>query len=178
MHNSTHPLLQAFVLPMVQGTSENAAWRIAKNGFGTVAITDDGYYGRGIYFTSSLEYASHYAQDTPEGKTFLISAVLPGNSFPVSEHPFTLSEEGSVSKQKNPKGYLGQACRAGYQSHYTIVSAKNVNSAFPIRGELENKKTADELVVFEASHALPLFLVHTKGFLLPSSHFIKPMKLK
>jgi len=52
---------KAFVLPVVQGTSENAAFRIIKNGFGTVASLDDGYYGLGMYFTSSFKYSSRYA---------------------------------------------------------------------------------------------------------------------
>jgi len=43
---------KAFVLPVVQGTSENAAFRIIKNGFGTVTSLD-GWYGRGMYFASS-----------------------------------------------------------------------------------------------------------------------------
>jgi len=33
---------KAFVLPVVQGTSENAAFRIIKNGFGTVTSLDAG----------------------------------------------------------------------------------------------------------------------------------------
>ena len=53
---------QAFVVPVVQGTSENAAFRIIKNGFGTVPSLDDGFYGRGMYFTSSFKYGSKYAK--------------------------------------------------------------------------------------------------------------------
>jgi len=32
---------------MIQGTIENAAWKIIENGFGTAATLDDGYYGKG-----------------------------------------------------------------------------------------------------------------------------------
>ena len=65
---------------MVQGTSENAAYRIIKNGFGMVAAVDDGYYGRGIYFTSRMKYASRYAHFSPSNgcKVFLVSLVIPG----------------------------------------------------------------------------------------------------
>jgi len=79
---------KAFVLPVVQGTSENAAFRIIKNGFGTVGSVDDGYYGRGMYFTSRLQYAARYAQITPHGKVFLIALTVPGNPYPVTEPPF------------------------------------------------------------------------------------------
>ena len=37
------------MLPVVQGTSENAAFRIIKNGFGTVASVDDGYFGLEVF---------------------------------------------------------------------------------------------------------------------------------
>jgi len=35
------------MIPMIQGTIEDAAWKISKNGFGTVATSDEGFYGRG-----------------------------------------------------------------------------------------------------------------------------------
>jgi len=89
---------------MVQGTSQNGAMRIAKNGFGVTATTDDGYYGRGIYFTSYLKYASCYAQKTENGKIFLLSVVIPGNPFPVSEHPFSVDENGKIVESMNTKG--------------------------------------------------------------------------
>ena len=33
---------------MIQGTIENAAWKIVENGFGTVASLDEGCYGKGL----------------------------------------------------------------------------------------------------------------------------------
>ena len=104
---------------MIQGTTENAAFRIVKNGFATTASLDDGYYGRGIYFTSLMRYAATYSKGTPQGKVFLVCLSVPGNSFPVTEVPFLRD-----GKSPNPKGYLGQACRGGYQSHYVVVSSK------------------------------------------------------
>jgi len=43
---------KVFVLPMLQGTSENGAWKIAENGFATVATLDEGYYGKGFFSIS------------------------------------------------------------------------------------------------------------------------------
>ena len=34
---------------MLQGTIEDAAWKISENGFGTVATRDEGYYGKGFF---------------------------------------------------------------------------------------------------------------------------------
>ena len=135
---------QAFVLPVVQGTSENAAFRIIKNGFGTVASLDDGFYGRGMYFTTSLKYASTYAHPSPHGNVFLIALTVPGNPYPVTEPPLN-----------NPTSLLGQACQAGYQSHYLETD---------LRGDPAlnaGDRYGDELVVFEGSQTLPLFLVYT-----------------
>ena len=103
---------------MFRGTSENAAFRIIKNGFGTVASVDDGFYGRGMYFTSSFKYASSYAQITPHGKVFLIALTVPGNSYPVTEPPFVgdVNSNGGGVKTKNPAGLVSQPCQKGYQS--------------------------------------------------------------
>ena len=72
------------VIPMIQGTSEVAAWKICGQGFGIVASTDKGYYGQGVYFTSQVQYAAKY---TPSAKVFIMAAVIPGNVFPVVEDP-------------------------------------------------------------------------------------------
>jgi len=104
------------VLSMLHGTTEEVAWKICLNGFGIVAKVDAGYYGKGMYFTSSLSYATAYAEDSKQkyakDKTapnaFVVAAVAPGNPFPVIEHP---KEKGS---------FLGQACQTGYQSHYVL----------------------------------------------------------
>jgi len=189
-NDGSHP----FVVPMIHGTSENAAFRVMEGGFGTVAGLDDGYYGRGMYFTSDLRYANMYAEiqakkAKPTGpwgaNVFLIAAVLPGNPYPVTEYPFIPKREkdgrlvdplqfemdptleGTDKRKRNPFGLLGQACKAGFQSHYTIVDSVHSGSAFPTQhGDFDDQQKArrvsDELVVFEGAQALPLFLVYYK----------------
>ena len=134
---------------MIQGTTENAAWRIAKNGFGTVATMDKGYYGQGMYFTSQIAYASKYTQGE---NTFLVSLVVPGNTFPVTESP-TLANKKDI----NPDGYLGAPCKSGYQSHYVAVNMGGNNHGYPVTEDF-GRAGVDELVVFETAQALPLFL--------------------
>jgi len=174
-NDGSHP----FVVPMIHGTSENAAFRVMEGGFGTVAGLDDGYYGRGMYFTSDLRYANMYAKEIdaksqPGVKVFLIAAVLPGNPYPVTEHPFVVpfvtneSIEGDDKRKRNPLGLLGQACKAGFQSHYTVVDSVHSGSAFPTQhGDFDDqgkaRRVSDELVVFEGAQALPLFLVYYKA---------------
>jgi len=123
-NNQTRPR----VVSMLQGTSEGAAWKICQQGFGVVGTTDDGFYGAGVYFTSKLGYADKYAKSGPDGsKAFVVSMVIPGNSFPVVEHPFidppvyVKDKKGKSVKKANTDGYKGKACLSGYQSHFTLV---------------------------------------------------------
>ena len=146
------------VVPMLQGTSEGAVWQICQQGFGVVGTLDDGFYGAGVYFTSKLGYADKYAKSGSDGsKPFIVSMVIPGNSFPVVEHPF--AADGSSA---NPSGFKGKGCRGGYQSHFTLVDGRDINTAFPLRGHIDPATAADELVTFDSSQALPLFVFYTR----------------
>ena len=112
-----NPALPA-VLPMLQGTTEEAVWQICQQGFAVVATTDGGFFGQGIYFTSNINYASQYAGDAPHdpnSKVFLLALVIPGNSYPVTEVPHL------PNGRRNPRGLFGKGCQTGYQSHFTIV---------------------------------------------------------
>jgi len=100
-------------VPMLQGTREGAVWQICQQGFGVVGTTDDGFYGAGVYFTSKLGYADKYAKSGPDGsKPFIVSMVIPGNSFPVVEHPFVSEKDkkGTPVRKANADGYKGKAC--------------------------------------------------------------------
>ena len=83
-------------MPAFQGTSEGGAFGIISNGFGITATLDDGYFGKGIYFTTNMKYASKYARNGKigKGKVYLLSLVMTANSFPIIEHPFQKDENG------------------------------------------------------------------------------------
>jgi len=147
------------VVPMLQGTSEGAVSQICQQGFGVVGTTDDGFYGAGVYFTSKLGYADKYATRGADGsKPFIVSMVIPGNSFPVVEHPFAADGSGRA----NSSGYKGKACRAGYQSNFTLVDGRDIYTAFPLRGSFDTATATDELVTFDSSQTLPLFVFYTQ----------------
>jgi len=157
------------VVPMLQGTSESAVWQICQQGFGVVGTLDDGFYGAGVYFTSKLGYADKYAKSGPDGsKPFIVSMVIPGNSFPVVEHPFVdppvyeKDKKGITVRKANADGFKGKACYSGYQSHFTLVEGRDINTTFPLRGPIDAATAADELVTFDSSQALPLFVFYTK----------------
>ena len=44
----------SIIVPMLHGTSTTIAWKIAQTGFANTSTRDLGFYGSGIYFTSSL----------------------------------------------------------------------------------------------------------------------------
>ena len=78
---------------------------------------------------------------------FLIALTVPGNPYPVTEPP----------SDDNPTSLRGQACQAGYQSHYLEATQRGRPSANI--GDI----FGDELL-FEGSQTLPLFLVYTTQY--------------
>jgi len=134
--------------------------------------------------TSSLKYAELYskqAAETVHEPAFVIAAVIPGNSFPVVE-PAYLNRE--IEPIRNSGGFLGNACRPGYQSHsvigmdsilflsscvaqvepsVTIVNLTDFPDCHPLTpwNPMRNSNAVDELVV-QPSQALPLFVVKLK----------------
>ena len=98
---------------MLHGTNEETAWKIAEAGFGNAVLRNEGWFGNGIYFTRSLDYSWLYSSDSPQGRHVVLAMVVPGNSLPITEHPF------QTKQSTNKAGYYGAACEAGYQSHYT-----------------------------------------------------------
>jgi len=145
------------VIPMLQGTSESGAWSICEHGFANLAANDEGYFGRGIYFTRDVDYAKQFAKPVNGIRTYLVCLVLPGLSYPVTEVPFF-----GDAKRPNPKGFYGKGVFAGYHSHYTIVP-KGMLGAFPARDPYSPNEHSDELVIFQHAQALPLFLFTTQG---------------
>lgn len=145
------------MIPLAQrvglGTSRETAWKIVKSGFATVATIDEGYFGKGIYFTSDVNYAKYYAElaagkSRPRGKQCLIlSVVIPGNIYPVTED------------HKGPDSLLSKPCKGvGYQSHFTNVHSTR-DGNFGCVCNPPQPDNYDELVVFQDAQALPLFII-------------------
>ena len=82
-------------------------------------MLDDGYYGKGFYFTSSYDYAKLQSVRSQYGKVFLICAIIVGYSYPITEAPDTF---GLTS-------FVGKNAILGYQSHYVV--GKLIKLSFP-----------------------------------------------
>jgi hypothetical protein len=144
-HNASKPVP---IVPMIHGTSDKAVWQIIQTGFTTVSTLDEGWYGKGMYFTSYSEYASNYycrANDEGE-KILIITYVTPGNVYPVVEDPDVAEES-----------LKGKPFKNGYQSHYVLVNTQGKPSDV-----VNDGKIYDELVVFQEAQVIPKYVIHIK----------------
>jgi len=142
------------VIPMIQGTSIETAWKIAQTGFTTVATLDSGWYGRGVYFTSSVDYAKFYsglASKNNPTKCVILSMVVCGNVYPVREKKDINNDDEDVKKNSlEGKPIMS----SGYQSHFVIVDPQSGHICDPTQ-----QGSVDELVVFQDGQSLPMFII-------------------
>jgi len=164
------------VVPLVSGyTSKKAVESICSNGLKTVGGTDPGYFGKGIYFTSNIEYSKKY------GKNLLISWVIAGNVYPVIEFPEPVCSPKfyvenipnyqkptlyaqPVKSHKKPNGQV-----TTYDTHYTVVRPFTDEGAptttphyIPCELGTDFSMAFDEVVVFEGSHVIPIYLIEVE----------------
>jgi len=130
------------VVPVVHGTDADVAWKILDTGFSALSSLDAGFYGGGIYFTSSAQYALPYysAKSNP---AVLICLAIPGNVYPVTEHP------------QGENSLMGQAIKSGYQSHY-VLTTKDGN---PCKKREAPGSHYDELVLGQEAQVVPIAII-------------------
>lgn len=129
---------------MLHGTDNSIAWKIVTTGFVSLSTLDAGWYGKGIYFSSSAKYIIPY-YSSKKIPTIIISLVIPGNPYPVTEDP------------NSSESLIGAAPKEAYQSHYVLVNSNGL----PPGKEIQNP--LDELVIIQESQILPLFLLLPKN---------------
>jgi len=139
------------ILPVIHGTDMEVAWKICTNGFATLSSLDVGFYGSGIYFTTSTLYALQYFAGKKE-PCVILSFLIPGNALPIIEHP---------TLHKN--NFMGKVLVPGYQSHYVLTNLKG----FPQTRRLVTG-FYDEIVINQESQVCPAFI-----FQLDSTNFRK-----
>lgn len=131
------------IIPVLHGTDFTTAECIACTGFAALSSLDDGFFGKGIYFTTSLSYTLSYAC-AKRRPSVIISYVHMGNPFPVTED------------HKGPKSLKGRAIKAGYNSHVVLT---NKRGAVYDEKDLQDDVVCDEIVVAQESQILPAFIV-------------------
>jgi len=128
------------IIPQLHGTDFNTATAICNTGFATLSSLDEGWYGKGIYFTSSAVYTTPYFA-TKKKPAIVIAYVIPGNPYPVCEHP------------KEDNSLIGAALQSGCQSHYVITSI----DGYPVKKPCSVCFT--ELVINQEAQVLPAFIL-------------------
>jgi hypothetical protein len=144
-----HPHVR--IAPMWHGTREEYLDDILKTGFANLALTDSGYFGKGIYGTGEASYAHRvYSKGA-----LLINWMVAYSSYPVID--------GDMIKLQG-KGNYGN-----YDAHFApVVPLNPLNpqevSYSPCKPG--QKHVFTEWVVFNPSQVLPRYRVHLQADLL------------
>jgi len=134
--NKKNPIIYA-----VHGTNMESVWKICETGFSTLGLVDEGYYGKGIYCTTNVQYACFYSASSV--KVLIISVILPGNIYPVIENPTV------------KPNLLGCPNVPGYNSHGVLVDEKG----FPLKDSRTAKAFFNELVIFQEPQICPRYVI-------------------
>lgn len=129
------------ILPVLHGTSITNAWKVCVGGFANLSLLDVGFYGSGIYFTTSAKYSIPYFA-TKANPALIISYLIPGNPFPVVEHP------------KGPDSILGNTLKPGYQSHFVSTTSRGEPHAKPTKHHVY-----DEIVINQEAQVAPAYVL-------------------
>jgi hypothetical protein len=131
------------IMPTWHGTSAGAISSICETGYASLATTDAGFFGKGIYTTHEAEYAYRvYSKGGP--------IVLNWSAF-FSAYPVI---EGDMND------LIGAANFANSDAHFIPVVAKAPHDTInyvPTKPQQSHQYT--ELVVFQANQCLPRYLV-------------------
>jgi len=131
------------------GTSLESAHKILKNGFANLATLDDGWFGKGIYFTTHPEYGFHYCKNKSQPCLILCYVIM--------FNPYPVIWDDAKSTDPNEMMLLGKANYRNFGCHYVpVIKYDNFDFRPPQPGK---KAEFDELVIFQESHILPYALV-------------------
>jgi hypothetical protein len=128
------------IVPVVHGTTVKLGWKIIETGFASLASLDAGWYGAGMYFTTSALYASPYYM-TSQNPAILICLVNTGNPYPVIEN------------RTDTDTLWGLPIKSGYQSNYVLASKDG--KVYEQGGDVGY----NEIVIPQESQVMPVYLL-------------------
>jgi len=133
------------IVPVFHGTRESLVDEICETGFASLAKTDPGYFGRGIYFTPQAEYAARvYGYGV-----CILCFVSVLNAFP-------------VIFEDMPE-LLGAGNYSNCDIHFAPVVPKRQDKKDETvydAMKITEKPVYDELVVFQDSQIIPRFVIY------------------
>jgi hypothetical protein len=127
------------LIPAVHGTSLEVANSIALNNMACLSSLDSGYFGCGIYNSTSVCYCLPYSVGKRE-PAIIISYLNMGNVYPITEN------------QNGSKSFMGAALKPGFNSHYVLTNKDG--NVYNNEGEI-----CDVIVLNQASQVLPSFII-------------------
>ena len=168
----TNALHRANLVLAFHGCLPAAAESICSNGFASISTRDNGYFGNGVYFTTSAQYACEYATGTIDGASaaadadgcFVLLAcwVCPGLVYPLSRavdySPGVQDKGAHYSNFYQPPPAVPSALKPPFDAHYVCVQRSTYQCVDGVRDGLV--ADYDELIVKEGTQALPAFLLY------------------
>ena len=148
---------RARIVRMWHGCRRNILPNVLSDGFAALATLDDGWYGKGMYFTSSAKYATRYCSDSDS--CLIMCYILLLNPFPV------VSADAPPNVSPASFRFYGKGNYRNYQCHYVPVSPVDTNpNTMDYRPPPTGTDDAicDELAVFQEVNILPQVVVHLK----------------
>jgi hypothetical protein len=152
------------VLPLWHGSTAAKCDSICRSGFtyfgkhgftaggASTGSTDIGFFGSGIYFTTSARYATETYSD---GENLLLGWVSLRKPFPV------ISDTSDPRECSDMKRLKGQGAYHKYNAHYVpvIPDPQNPNSPNYYPCSVTHQPIWDEIVVFQQSQTLVRFWI-------------------
>lgn len=129
------------ILACLHATDFTTAKSIASKGFCALATLDEGFYGKGIYFSTYGSYVAPYFLGK-EQPAILVNLVVGGNAFPVVE---AAAEKDS---------FLGKPTASGYQSHFVLTKSDGT----PVTA-MHTEDESNEIVVSQEAQVVPIYIV-------------------
>lgn len=135
------------IIPVCHGTDRIVAEKICETGFANLSSLDQGWYGKGIYFSSYSLYCSPYFS-TKRKPAIILAWILPGNIYPV------------IEKHDSNDTLIGTAIKSGYKSHYVIVDKKGRSlNMTDFENIVENINVYNEIVIEQESQIVPMAII-------------------
>ncbi|CAF2955365.1 unnamed protein product [Rotaria sp. Silwood2] len=151
-HNRNLPIAR-----MWHGCRRNDLKHILSDGFAALSTLDDGYFGKGIYFSSSAKYVTRYCGES--GGCLIMCYVLISNPFPV------VASDAPPSEPPERFRLYGRGNYKNYQCHYIPISPADNGDPWDFRppsSGITDDALYDELVVFQEAYILPQIIIHFK----------------
>eukprot|EP00931_Biecheleriopsis_adriatica_P008318 TRINITY_DN10951_c0_g1_i3.p1 TRINITY_DN10951_c0_g1~~TRINITY_DN10951_c0_g1_i3.p1 ORF type:complete len:296 (+),score=28.62 TRINITY_DN10951_c0_g1_i3:872-1759(+) len=153
----------ANVFPAWHGAAEQKLRSIARTGFASLALTDAGYFGHGIYSTAEAAYACKYASTYPgttppnaDGEWCAMFCLLvTGVAYPITLCPedFPALPAGSSPNDAIDCKWFGAPIKSPYDTHVVCVRGPHYLATNPHQAEFH------EYICKQDAQLLPVALV-------------------